>query len=83
MLLQSTDKVKQKQSARLQNLFHTIKKQLIIITSNMLQHTDTDNTVKLILLLRQITVIHQLYRKIIFQTLILDPSLKFCILFMT
>ena len=49
----------------------------------MLQHTDTDNTVKLILLLWQITVIHQLYRKIIFQTLILDPSLKFCILFMT
>ena len=82
MLFQGTDKVKQEQSARFQNFLHTVKKQLIIVTANMLQHTDTDNTVKLILFLWKITVIHQLYGKIIFQPLLFDPSLKFRILLM-
>ena len=82
MLLQGTDKMKQEQSTWFQNFLHAIKKQLIIVTANMLQHTNTDNTVKLILFLGKITIIHQLYGKVIFQSLLFDPSLKFRILLM-
>ena len=51
MFFQCTDKMKQEQSTWFQNFLHAIKKQLIIVTANMLQHTNTDNTVKLILFL--------------------------------
>ena len=65
MLLQGADKMKQEQAAVLQRLFHTVYKQMVILTPHVLHHTNADHTVEFLPHGGQIPVIHQLSRQII------------------